>query len=124
MGLKYSLRQCSVEQCSLAVADMVGCESIISASRMNGAVVLFLDSIDKVNSVVNGIVINDTFTPLMPLVQPAKIITLSNVPPFIKDETLERELSRHGKIMSKIKKVPMRCNSPSLQHVVSFRRHV
>lgn len=117
--------QCSVEQCSLAVADVVGCESIISASRMNSAVVLFLDSIDKVNLVVeNGIVINDTFTSVMPLVQPAKRVTLSNVPPFIKDETLERELMRHGKIMSKIKKVPMRCNSPMLQHVVSFRRHV
>lgn len=117
--------QCSVEHCSLAMADVVGCESIISASRMNGAVVLFLDNIDKVNSVVaNGIVINDTFTPVMPLVQPAKRITLSNVPPFIKDDTLERELSRHGKIMSKMKKVPIRCNSPSLQHVVSFRRHV
>lgn len=40
---------------------------------MNGAVVIFLDTIEKVNSVVqSGVVIQDTFTPLIPLVQPAK----------------------------------------------------
>lgn len=89
---------------------MVGCESILSASQMNSAVVLFLDSIAKVNlAVVNDIVINDSFT----LVKSR--IKLSNVSPFIRDGTLERKLSRHGKIISKI------CSSPYLQHAVSFR---
>ncbi len=72
----------------------------MSASRMNSAVVIFLDTIEKVNSVVqSGVVIQDTFTPVIPLVQPAKRIILANVPPFIKDETLINELSRHGKIV-------------------------
>lgn len=65
---------------------------------MNSAVVVFLDAIEKVNSVVqNGVVIQDTFTSVMPLLQPAKRVILSNVPPFIKDQLLIAELSRHVK---------------------------
>ena len=32
----------TVEQCSLAVGDVVGHENVVSASRMNNAIVLFL----------------------------------------------------------------------------------
>lgn len=73
-GIKLApVVNCSVEDCSLAVGKAVGFDSIISASRMNSAVVIFLDTIEKVNSVVqSGVVIQDTFTPLIPLVQPAK----------------------------------------------------
>ncbi len=60
-------------------------------------------------------------TPVMPLVQPAKRVVLSNVPPFIK-EVIERELSRHGKFVSKIRKISLGCKLP--QYVVSFRRQV
>lgn len=125
-GIKIATAMnCSVEECSLAVGNVVSHDSIMSASRMNSAVVIFLDSIEKVNSVVqNGIVVQETFTPVMPLVQPAKKIILSNVPPFIKDELLITELSRHGKIVSQMRKVPLGCKSPLLKHVVSFRRQV
>lgn len=58
----------------------------------------------------------------MPLVHPVKRITLSNVPPFIRDDTIERELMRHGKIVSKMRKILLGCRSPQLKHVVSFRR--
>ncbi|TNN63202.1 hypothetical protein EYF80_026545 [Liparis tanakae] len=38
---------------------------------MNGSVVLFLDSVEKVNTVVvSGIVVRDTLMPVMPLVTP------------------------------------------------------
>lgn len=115
----------SVEECGLAVGQIVGHASVVSASRMNGSVVLFLDSVDKVNEIVScGVVINDQFLNVLPLVTPAKRITLSNVPPFIKDEVIARELSRFGKLVSSIKKVPLGCKSPLLKHVVSFRRHV
>ena len=40
----------SVEECGLAAGEVVGCDSIKALSRMNGAVVMFLDAIDKVNS--------------------------------------------------------------------------
>lgn len=61
--------------------------------------VTFLDSLDKVHSVVQGeVVIHDTLISVMPLTQPARKIILSNVPPFIKDELLIAELSRYGKM--------------------------
>ncbi len=117
--------RCSVEDCVLAVADVIGHDCILSASRMNSAIVMFLSNIDKVNKVVEtGITVNDSLTPVMPLVQPAKRIVLSNVPPFIKDEAIERELSRHGKFVSKIRKMSLSCKLPQLKHVVSFRRQV
>ncbi|KAJ3585234.1 hypothetical protein NHX12_013955 [Muraenolepis orangiensis] len=55
--------QVSVEECSLAVGEKVGYKSVKFAARMNRAVVVFLDSIDKVNSVVeSGVAIRDVFT--------------------------------------------------------------
>lgn len=67
---------------------------------MNMAIVWFLDDVNKVNeTVVNGIVINDSYMTVMPLIQPVKRM-LSNVPPFIKVEVIERDLARHGKIVT------------------------
>ncbi|KAL0151043.1 hypothetical protein M9458_053556, partial [Cirrhinus mrigala] len=92
--------RCSVEECSLAVAKVVGHKSVLSAAKMNSAIVLFLDDVNKVNEIVtSGIVLSDAYTAVMPLMQPAKKVVLSNVPPFIKDEVIVRELVRHGKIV-------------------------
>ena len=117
--------QCSVEEATLAVGQVVGCGSVKSASRMNGAIVIFLDSTNKVNDVVEkGVVIHDTFTPVLPLVSPARKITISNAPPFIKNETLAKELARYGQLVSPIKMVSLGCKSPLLKHVVCHRRQV
>lgn len=90
----------NVEECILAVGNIVGHDCILAASRMNNAIVLFLNSVEKANEVVErGIVISGLFTPVLPLSTPAKKVTLSNVPPFIKDEMLTKELSRFGKIV-------------------------
>lgn len=116
---------CSVEDCSLAVGKEVGYGSIKSASRMNSAVVIFLDDIDKANQLIeNGVVIQDTFIPVLSLVNPAKKVIISNVPPFFKNEVLAKELQRHGQLVSPIKLIPMSCKSPHLKHVMSFRRQV
>ncbi len=116
---------CSVEDCSLAVGKEVGYGSIKSASRMNSAVVIFLDDIDKANQLIeNGVVIQGTFLPVLSLVNPAKKIIISNVPPFFKNEVLAKELQRHGQLVSPIKLIPMSCKSPHLKHVMSFRRQV
>lgn len=54
---------CSVKEAALAVGDVVGHESVESASCMNGAIVIFLDSTATVNELVEkGVVIRDTFT--------------------------------------------------------------
>lgn len=117
--------ECSVEECVLAVGEVVGHSSVRSASRMNGAVVLFLDKVEKVNAVVeHGIDLNDSLIKVFPLVNPARRVLLSNVPPFISDDALKRELSRYGQLVSAIKKIPLGCKSPLLKHVVSFRRQV
>lgn len=117
--------ECSVEECVLVVGEVVGHSSIRSASRMNGAVVLFLDKVEKVNTIVeNGVVLNGSLIKVFPLMNPARKVLLSNVPPFISDEALKRELSRYGQLVSAIKKIPLGCKSPLLKHVVSFRRQV
>ncbi|XP_056892238.1 plasma protease C1 inhibitor [Takifugu flavidus] len=46
------------------------------------------------------------------------------MPPFIGDEFLARELSRHGKLVSPNRKLLSGCRSPLLRHVVSHRRQV
>ncbi|KAM3834051.1 PDZ domain-containing protein 2 [Diretmus argenteus] len=52
----------------------------------------------------------------------AKRVMLSNIPPFIEDETIVKELSRYGKVVSPVRKLLSGCKAPELQHVVSFRR--
>lgn len=90
---------------------------------MNSAVVIFLDSTDKVSTVVErGIVLRNTHVTVFPLVNPAKKIILSNFAPFISDAVLEKELSCHGQIVSVMKMVPSGCKSTKLKHIVSFRR--
>lgn len=82
--------ECPVEECSLAIGQVIGHESIKSASRMNSAMVLFLHSVEKVNKIVEqGVVVKNAHTPVFPLVNPAKKITMSN----IKDDVLECNLS-------------------------------
>ncbi len=116
---------CSVEEIALAVGEVIGHGSVKSAAHMNSAVVLFIEKIEQVNKLIEtGITVNGMFEPVLPLAQPATKITLSNVPPFISDEFLVKELSRHGKVVSPIRKVPSGCKSPLLRHVVSHRRQV
>ncbi len=115
----------NVEDVCLAVGDVVGHENIVSASRMNSAFVLFFSTIEKANEIVqNSVVIKGSLTPVFPLSTPAKKIMISNVPPFVKDEMIVQELSRYGKIVSPIKKIPLGCKSPLVKHLVSFRRQV
>ncbi|KAL6112674.1 uncharacterized protein ACO6RY_11126 [Pungitius sinensis] len=125
-GIKISAGfPCSVEDIGLAVGEIVGHGSVKLAARMNGAVVIFLDQVGKVNRVVEaGLTVNEMFVQVMPLTQPATKVVLSNVPPFITDEFLSRELSRHGKVVSPIKKILSGCRSQLLKHVVSHRRHL
>ena len=74
--------------------------------------------------VQNGVVVQATFTPVTPLIHPARKITLSNVPPFIKDELITAELARYGHPVSQMRKIPLGCKSPLLKHVVCFIRQV
>lgn len=114
----------SIEECCLAAGEVVGYDSVLSASRMNNAIVMIMSSVEKANELVERVlVINDAFTVVLPLSMPSKRVTLSNVPPFVKDEFLVNMLSRYGKLVSPIKKIPLGNVNPLLKHVVSFRRY-
>lgn len=115
----------TVESVLLAVGEQVGCENIASASRMNKAIVVFLREEQLVARLIDsGIVINGTFCSVFPLATLTTKVTISNVPPFISDDVIERELVRYGKIASPIKTVSLGCKNAALKHVMSFRRQV
>lgn len=123
-GVKI-VSKASVEDCSLAVGEVVGCENVVSASRMNNAIVVFLKTTELANIVVeSGVVVDNAFVPVLPLSLPSKKVILSNVPPFIKNDVLAPVLERYGKLVSPIKMIQIGCKSPLLKHVVSFRRFV
>lgn len=113
----------SVEDCLIAVSNAVGAQNILSASRMNKAVVIFLRQTSMVNDLVeHGLSVKDVFVPVLPLSNPSKKVVLSNVPPFIPNDTLERMLVRYGKLMGPIKMMSLGLKNPELKHIMSFRR--
>ncbi|KAK3537054.1 hypothetical protein QTP70_000286 [Hemibagrus guttatus] len=107
------------------IGNVVGHENIVSASRMNSAIVVFLNDVEKVRKLTqNGIVVNNETILVSPLSSPDKKVMLCNVPPFISDEAIGKELSRYGRMVSPIKKIPLGCKSPLVRHWVCFRRMV
>jgi len=110
---------CSEEEAGLAVGDVVGDDCVRSAARMNGAVVLFLDMVNAL--VVSGVVIRGMH---VPVATPVVRVTVANVPPFIKEEVILKELVKHGKVVSRLRKIPSGCKSQRMRHVWSHRRHL
>ena len=115
----------TVEEFLVAVGEKVGYENVAYASRMNKAVVVFLKEECLVNRMVEqGVLLKGMFIQVTPLFSPSTRVTISNVPPFIPNELLERELLRFGKFASSFKVVPLGCKHPALKQVMSFRRQV
>lgn len=60
---------------------------------MNSVVLVFLDSVDKANEIVeHRIVISAELVPVLPLALPAKRVTFTNVPPFVSNDILTQAL--------------------------------
>lgn len=115
----------TVEDILQIIGEKVGFENIVSASRMNKAVVVFLKSESLINELtVSGIWVKEAFVPITPLSAPATKVTISNVPPFVSNEAILKELQRFGKIASPVKGIPLGCKNAALKHVLSFRRQV
>ncbi len=115
----------SVEEEPVELGEWVGFENILSASRMNKAMVVFLKTEQLVNQLTeSGIWIKEMFVPATPLAAPATKVTISNVPPFISNDAITKELARFGKIASPVRMIPLGCKNPILKHVLSFRRQV
>lgn len=68
--------------------------------------------------------VSGEFVVVSPLVAPTTRVTVSNVPPFIPNDEIERVLSRYGKFASAIKTLRLGCKNEALKHVMSFRRQV
>lgn len=114
----------TVEDCLIAIGSEVGARNIVSASRMNKAVVVFLKEVYFVQHLVEfGLTIRDTFLPVLLMSNPSKKVILSNVPPFITNESLER-LARYGKLVAPIKMIPLGLKNPELKHELSLRRRL
>lgn len=65
--------------------EVVRHEGVTSASHMNGAVVIFLHSAAEVSGAAEtGVVVHDTFNPVLQLVSPAHMKMSSNAPPCVK----------------------------------------
>lgn len=107
----------------VAIGKEIGVQNIMSASRMNKAMVVFLKEVEMVNHLVEcGLTVQDVFLPVLPLSNLSKKVMLSNVPPFISDKALEGILARYGKLVGPIKMIPLGLKTPELKHVMSFRR--
>ncbi len=115
----------AVEKVLLSIGEQIGYENISSASRMNKAVVVFLKEENLVNRLVSsGISVSGLFVAVSPLANPTRKVIISNVPPFIPDDEIERALSCFGKFASPLKTIPLGCKNTALKHVMSFRRQV
>ena len=113
----------TVEDVLLAVGEQVGHENISYGSRMNKAVVVFLKEERLVHTLVGvGITLDGGLVCVTPLALPSTRVTVSGVPPFIPNESLESELMRFGKFATGFRHVRLGCTDPRLQHVQSLRR--
>lgn len=100
----------TVEDVLIAIGDQIGHENIVSASRINQAVVVFLKEQNLVNRlVVTGLTVKDAFVQLSPLYTLTTKVTVSNIPPFVSNDVLQRELACFGKVVSPFKTVALGC---------------
>lgn len=99
-----------VEEVLITFGEQISFENISSASRMNKAVVIFVKEEEVANHlIINGIVVSGDFINVSMLVTPTtRFFPISNVPPFIHNDEIERGLVRYGKFASAIKMVPLR----------------
>ncbi len=68
---------------------------------------------------MSGIWVKETFVTITPLSALATKITISNVPPFISNETVMKELQRFGKFAGQVRMIPLGCKNAALRHVLS-----
>jgi hypothetical protein len=126
-GIKCrSLDGVGIESYVQIISDTIGPKNIVAASRANGSVIIFLDSLKSVEEVcvVGMNDIGGTYISVEPLVQPATKVILSGVPPFIPNSVIEKELHRYGRVVSTIRIIPLGCKKPEFRHIKSFRRQV
>ena len=115
----------TIEDYVIAVADEVGPENVIAASKCDRMAKIFVKENDMADYLcANGLQINGHYLDVHPLQKPYTKLTLSGVPPFIPNEVLLHNLRPFGKPVSAMRYIPLGCKSEKLSHVKSFRRQV
>jgi hypothetical protein len=90
-----------VEEVLLAVGEQVGAEFIHFASRTNKAVVVFMKIDNLVGRLIaSGIFVRDVLVSISPLSTPSTRVVVTNLPLFIMDDKIRKELSRFGRFAS------------------------
>ncbi len=83
---------------------------------MNKAVAIFLKEQSLVGRLIeSGVWVSGVFCVISPLASLSTKVTISNVPPFIPNCEIERELLRFGKLASGIKIIPLGCKNQALK---------
>jgi hypothetical protein len=114
-----------VEEVLLAVGEQVGAEFIHSASRMNKAVVVFMKRANLVGRLIaSGISVSGVFVPISPLSTPSTRVVVANLPLFITDDQIKKELSHFGKFSHGFCVLSVGFQAAAVKHVVSFWRQV
>lgn len=116
----------TVQEISIGVADIIGAESIVSVSRANRGIIMYLDSIDKVAELCSsGITVDNEFIQVEQLVKPAKRVIISGIEPFIPNECLTPHLEVLGRVLpNSLRYISASIKTPRLSHVLSHRREV
>lgn len=83
----------TVEDVLVAIGEQTGFENILSASRMNKAVVVFLKDQNFVSKlIVSGVWVSGAFVTVSPLVLQLTRVNISNCPPYIPNACIGNEL--------------------------------
>ncbi|KAK2578088.1 hypothetical protein KPH14_001321 [Odynerus spinipes] len=111
------------------IANITGTNAIRFASRIfNGRICIYLDSINTAKNMVTNhskLIINNTYTTVRPLLNPAQRIILSNVSPTIPHDHIENFFKENNiRLTSKMAFIRAGIQDAGFTHVMSFRRQI
>jgi hypothetical protein len=92
---------------------------------MNKAVVVFMKRANLFGRLIaSGIFVRGVLVPISPLSIPSTMVVVTNLPQFITDDQIRKELSCFDRFASGFRVVSAGFQADAVNHVVSFRRQV
>ncbi|KAK3913019.1 Transposon TX1 uncharacterized 82 kDa protein [Frankliniella fusca] len=120
-------KECNQDDILRAVADVVGGNNILYASKLSGGrFCLYLSSESAVTTICarGGVNVNNSFLKCRKYVSDATKLLLSNCPPEMSDDTLLELLKPYGKAVSKPTRLGVSTVHNDLKHVLTWKRSV
>lgn len=115
------------DQCLRAVADIVSGAHIHYVTRLSGArVCMYLTDENYVEKMCTegGIVVSGQFIPCRRYVSEATKFVVSNCPPEMTDEELQKLMTPYGKIVSAPSRLRVNTAYDDLRHIKTWRRSI